>query len=754
MTDSIGVGNSFPAALFFHVEIGSEEKVVANLKRLGYVNLFKAFGQYDIIALFDSRGFEDEKVYASCDDVHAVKPLISFALESESYQSPNIDRWCSEAPIIGFVFLELDKWFYSQESGAHSSLEAYSVLISKLTSTCEELGIDIALYGGFGRSELYLVVRSSNIEDIWKVSNECRALNSGDCFPDTEKEHERLPIFVSTRTIPGVSFSNINYKDEASVTGISGKTQSAISIKCPSGFEYDVYRYFENRQGYSCFGTLGNDDIFVHTDAIDFPLLIEDILNFRKHWSEKHYAPISTKTILQSKQEPQEHINQKAYGVEKSYESLVIPEQLKISNKRLANRIHNFNHNLQSNWNNRNLQSFVRGVAKYLEYIKQLLEEYSEACINGVQHDGCPQESMLLQAVERAETGLTQRVGSSFDSLYYKNDLPLPFGDGIFASLIGIEFLIDSIFESWDQQVNSSSDAESKTGAFGFPTFNDSSGFKVHFGETINLPLVALYDPSDSRGNWLTLTHEISHAIYIRQNIGEIEASTLNEIYINHFSRKASMNEDEEFLDQIFELFAHWYDYYHFYDCDYEKYFAHVWASWSKLPILHYNIKDYVFRTYFIYVAHKKDMFSEYGENKVKDSQIATLIYKEHYEKLKLLKSPLTPEAIASIKDKIVTSEITTHLLKYYDVIQIFERYKSDDFRRSINKDYENFDRHYKSIMNGELIQERIENPYKLVKKIIYHTHDSANIKSATALIMSLKNQQSFYSSKSAIDSM
>ncbi len=741
---SLRVGETFLAGLFFHIDAGSEEHVVQKLKDKGCTNLFKAFGQYDVVAIFNIESFEDDLVYYSFEGIRTVKPLIAYNFATPAYSSPDITPWLSDAPVIGFLFLELDKWFYSEDSGVASSLTAYSVLLEKINEIARNKNIELSLFGGYGRSELYGIVKSNKVEDIWILCLKCRELIADDCFPAVDKEFSKFPVFMNTRSIPCISYNNIKYnKKSVSVTGIEGESSAAISVNCPPGFENYIPAYF-SEEYYQCSALLGEEDIVVNTtNNIDTNLLIEKILNFRKKWEQEHRAALSTRTHLQDKFSESTH-KPLIYKVNHDNYRLEIPRLLQDKNPRLANRIKNISNTITSYTCNPSYYPLSRSIGNFLHCLEEEINNYCDFIRKNEQIDMHVSESVLMQSAESAERGLAQRIDSGFNALFSSHELPLPFSDGIFGNLLAVEDFINFIFSTWSDFTDSYSGEKI---AKGFPTFNDSSGFKATFGEVINLPLVALYDPCDSRGNWLTLTHEISHAIFLRLDIGFDREEELVSIKREWWPmRDSSLIDDEEYIDQVYEIFAHWYDFYHFYNKDIERYILHIWQSWEYLPIFHSSFTDYYFRSLFVYFIQYENKLCELmvDENPDEYTLFCLDLWSNHID----LVNKLTGNVINGEKLETVNEEKTLHIqlfTAYINLMNIFNEYKNEEFREYINKEYDDIESNVSDILDGNMISNKIDNPFLLVKKIILKRLDQKNLQSSTALIMSLKNRSNFF---------
>lgn len=747
MDETFGIGNSSLAAIFLHINTGSEQFVVKDLKDLGYTKVYKTLGQYDVLTLFDITSFDDGRFYTSCRGVRAAKSLTAYQVNTHSYSTQDVAFWAGGSPLLGFVFLELDKWLYSPESGASSSINAIRIITEKLNELSSREGLCISLYGGFGAAELYAIVKTDNIEDVWKFTAACRNLTIKDCFTGSIEVDEFLPVFTRTQTIPCISFDDIKYGEGSSVelTSIKGKTSASIAINIQPGFEKYIVDEFVKEDGFQFSGALGNDDVVINTTRpIEISFLISKLLAFRRYWELKHGSHISTCTTLLETVPSTDAGVAKTYSIQATEHTLVVPASLKGSNPRLANRIQNFSHNLDAVYHNTPHRIAVRGIRNFINYyVKLLLERYEEEGGSAPERKYV-QESKLLEAIESAEIGLYQRVENNFETINYNYDTPPPLGDGIFSSLIAIESLIDHIFTEWS---SCHEDYEGTAEGNGFPTFNDSYGFRMGWGETFNLPLTALYNPCDSRGNWLTLTHEISHSIYIRLPFDKNERTNLGEIRCENFKvRSKYLKYDDVFDDQIFEFFAHWYDYYHFYNCEMTQYIKNVWSSWLLVPVVHQNFTEYFFRSFFIYCSsHYEEISLKMREGTDIYAPYMLKLWEDHMLLLNNIVSNLPKEKMDRINETEMAGGLIELFHNYSSVLPVFMKYINEEFRQKINSNYDDLDDQVASILEGKIVKEKIKNPYLLVKNVISKRLNSGDMRTSTALIMSLKNTNSFF---------
>lgn len=745
---SIGIGNSFLSALYIQINPGDEESVVNHLRNAGHTHLYKVLGQYDLLSLFDANDLDNPLLYNNHDGIVSSTAMSAYCyIIDDEYASPNIAQWLTNAPILGFIYLELDKWLYTPESGSQSCIHASQNLIKKLNEISNKLNINIAIYGGFGKSELYVLVKTDKLEDVWAFTHECRHITFKDCIDNCRTEDFYLPVFANTITTPCFSYKNIHLNSKQYIIdGIKGKCRASIAVNCQSAFESNISTYFTDTKIYNIQGTFGIDDVVLYTKQdISTPVFLTDLLTFRNNWQTDKHGPIKTTTTILDTTDNQPNINALSYTVTQGPLSLSVSSALEDNNPRLANRLKTFFNNINSCRTNRVHQVAIYKLSMFTDYLCQLINEYQDRHNSFDYAQRFYTESRLLEAIETAELGLSQRIESKVNPNNSSLSLPMYFGDGVFSNLIALEYLIDFIFVTWSECTPS---YKKRPESNGFPAYSDSFGFKVRYGETIFLPLISTYKPLSKEGNWLTLTHEISHALYIRYGVGnDLKAFYLKVISKNFKERELerSLEINSVFHDQTYELFAHWFDYYHFYDCNLKKYTLNVWNSWILLPIVHENFVEYYFRSYAIYVMHNiDDVRKTNGEGK-DYREILEKIWNKHSTDIRSLPLDISDEKHNYVDE--IKKQIMLLFHKYSPVLnRFYDDYKNDNFREEINKTYDNIDDHVENVTRGSIVLDDIDNPYLFLKKT-YHKNNQANeLRASTAFVLSLKNKKSFLS--------
>lgn len=736
------VADWYLACTFFQIESGTERPVVDDLGSLPDSLLYKAIGSFDLASLSVTSSLDNPSLYQVNPSTRHSNIIPGIAFFGE-YATPPLITFCKQAPFLGFICLEIDKWLYNPSSGSPSGIDACFKLIAFIREKGPISHDDLAFYGGFGKAELLVLTRTDNCDDVWNFLNFLRDIRLSDCFGITEEPEKHFPVFTSTRTVPLISYEKIVYSEnEPSVKGIAGNVSATISIECHSGFESYVANYFDNKNGYEVKNTVGANDITVKTlNHKNISELIEDILRFRSSWKLNYKCHVSTNTEIHWKYEPKSCKKAKIYELVDTKIDTSMPYSLVKSNPYLSNIIKHYLHRIESLFSDRS-QISINSLQFIGDYIHQTLTEHSEALAESDYESVHLIEGALQELVDSIGLGLAQRLASSFDLSRSNNNLPLLFSDGTFTNLLSIETIINFLFEQWSIAYKEYNGVDNW---IGFTVFSDNCGFKLRIGEVIYLPMAATYAPFSAEGNWLTITHELSHAIYNRLNITEKFSEQYNKVKDANFKGQIierAFGPDREFDNEIFELFAHWFDYYHFYNCDLKLYLKSIWSSWMCLPIAHMNFIEYFFRSFVVYAFSDFDLIV----NLFQDKKINK--YNDHLNKSwdDHINS-LTATNIQGI-DKYIThligdKNLLLDLFQRFAVLllTIFSQSKNDLFKNSINKPYSLIDMHADSICKGEIVVNGIDNPHLLFKEIWKKIYPYQRAAVSNACILSLKNR-------------
>lgn len=745
------IDHSFLSATFCQIEPGKENEVVATLREKGHKHLFKSLGQFDLVSLMETQDLGSPFLYVAASHIISSRAITGYKFTDKTpgFSAQDLETWLDGYPLVGLTLLELDKWLYSRESGSGTSTNASQELTKRIIDALPlQHKKNIAFFGGFGRSELYSLVRTNNLDEIWQFVRIVRNLHFSDCFSDSPPIDKDHPVCIRTRTLPLVSYDSLKEdSDSWHVSGFEGKTLASIRISCPSGFESYVSNSFKG-ETYRIDNILGGEDINISTqNGVETAEIISTLLNFRKKWTKECKAPIKTQTIIHSPLAPDESL----YSSPIMYQlgvfpfDIHIPQEIAKKYQGLANRSQSLMFKVVSLYRDRLNHMLVQDMIPYMHYLQDQLQGLALAIKDENTKDTYAYESLIREALESAEIGLVQRSNSSFDLAHGESFLPLSFGDGIFTNLVSLEVLVNSIFDIWGKTRENSEEGRPWNG---FAVFSDSVGFKVRWGEVMYFPLAAATNPFSHEGNWLTLTHEISHAIFLRLEIPSKLESSHKKLYQNYVRGRQELNDllpsYRYFTDEVFELFAHWYDFTHFYGKNFKSYMRNIWRSWTILPVVNINMVEYFTRSYVIFMT--KDMqrlVDSYNNGSLSYNNFLDATLKEHNNLLCTL-FPHFDNIVAemeSLKDSIKRlCQVYVPLIKKFN-----DMFEDERFSESINKPYDEIDKHVQAIIRGQVVTSEITNPYALTKHIAEkNDFKETEPRVSTALLLSLKNQKSF----------
>jgi hypothetical protein len=754
MPSKFEVDGELIGAVFLQVASSKELGALKGLHDNTELREFGALGFYDFAYIFETDRISDEKFHLPPPNTHASDAVFCYKFRVDQYSSPpNLSSWFDDSrPVKSFIFLEVEKLLYSNDLLAEAGLGASAQIIRHIFESYKITDEEVAFFGGFGRSEICALIQTETYQQLWGFLRYIRDLKCKTCFPEIQTD-SRFPVLINTTSIPLIS--------SRQERDISEALHADITYRCMAGFEHVVKSYFPSSEGFQVRGVWGSHDVHVSTKKC---LPVKDILkrvdNCRDAFTKLN-AQVRSQTMFSL-------LDRRKYDIPLHYrveipqeykKDLNIPEFIGQTNHLLKSRLKVLSDKRKLYLNTYTHQINVRGLTNFCGYLQYTIDNLSSK--NETKLDG------LFEAVENAEIALSQKVSSRFSSENSEPHLPFVFGDGIFTSLSAVDVLVGDIYDQWHK---SGGHAKIQDGLkpewVGFTIFSESSGFKLRYGEVLFLPFSSLCHPSSDSGNWLTLTHEISHSIYYKLNMHEEYKDIFQEAASNaHASRMHPT--DASFINEIFELFAHWYDFVHFYNQRIDVYLTSIWRSWSVLGSFKDSYLEYIFRSYSISVAsdyeefEKKTVEQEAYDSLPLDKRVENGPLFDYLDKRwELHKSELRSLWFLNkeLLEQNLTEDSWFHIkevfMNFHSIFTLFEKCcRDEEFKELVNKPYKNLDEHIEFIKQGKVILDKIENPYILVKKVIQsfgeNGHDGADqsimSNSDLSLILSLKNQVRCY---------
>lgn len=735
---SVSENNLF--ASFSKVSSGSERASYDKLKADNPGSFFfKALGSFDIVSLRETISFSGDHPTNKPPEITSSQNVVASKFDCELFDPFTLNDWLNDALIVGFSFLELDKYLYSL-----SSPFKVCTRIIKLIHESGKWGRDsFSFFIGYGQSEIIILQKASNFDDLFEFTNFTRGLLYKKLFPDMEdKDWSNFPILASTFTVPLISYENVIIPKK--YDELSGDINVDIGIQCPPGKEEDILeeKFFSSQV---CMSTLGNTDVLVHFNKkIATSILIEKLLLVREKWSPLSPQLIDTNTSISFPINENKSIADMYlidYDQIPKYPLLskIAPDFEKYRPetacriKELINKIESYIH----------IRKFYPAVSSMMHFPLRILgevEEYIDYLRLG-NDPTYPFDGSLSLLIENTEKSLAQKTETNFSGGTVSYTTPSSFGDGVLSQVLAIETLVSFIYKCISKSITKN-DME-----WGGYTFFDNSGFQHYVGDVFSLPYEAVSSVLCEKVNWLTLTHEISHAIFTILDVDTTHKNEIIEIY-QRLSGDHSKDPDTSLYrrvrDEVYELFANWFDYYHFYHEEHDFYQKCIWQSWDAIPYVNKEKVEYISRSFAIFALQDMESYRSHiisGKDvKFIEEKWASYIDFLKINHMNILKK-YTPESVAT--------DIKTNALYYFlPLSSIILDSKYDEFREIVNQPYHELEGHIKNLFFGKVIEGSISNPYLLIKecmKIAQEKKDTETHMAGIAIIFSLKNSCRFF---------
>jgi hypothetical protein len=635
----------------------------------------------------------------------------------------------------------------STASTATAARKPLKAMVSLVESSKKFPADSFAYFIGFGQSEVLVLQKANKFNKIYEFINLVRTIKYRDIDTlNNSGDSNNLPILASTYTIPLISYNNVIIPENYFL--LSGDVTPYIQIKCPPGFEAQILsdNYFSN---FRCRSTLGSADVSAHANSnIDASEFIPNLLDFRKRWSETCPELIDTNTTISFISE-NTAVDTTTYKVDHQR----IPDYSNLN--AISKYFGDFEESLpivayQVNDLAGKLNSYLRNKlygpsASVLMYaplrILGEIELYEEN-----KHDigeANYYKGNILQLLDNLENALSQCIESRFPGSLSSTSYFTGFADGVLASIFALDQYAHEIYRII-------SGCYKNINYWKGYTFFDRRGFQHYHGDVFSLPPEAITSVFSPDVNWLTLTHEISHAIFTIIGTNETHSDEIKEAYYRAVDDDSPTQNEFIFSkvrDEIYELFANWFDYYHFYNEDHNFYQISIWNSWDTVPFVNQEKVEYVTRSFAIYSLQDID---EYLMHVCAGTDNKFIIDKWN-DYTNYLKDNLPKIHSKYINDSI-SLDVMSHIQRYFlPLTFILNDSKNPEFKGLVNKGYTSLDKHISLILQGTIIDESddnvIENPFLLIRECTRMlSNDSTLNKSAAscAIIFSLKNRCNF----------
>jgi hypothetical protein len=251
------------------------------------------------------------------------------------------------------------------------------------------------------------------------------------------------------------------------------------------------------------------------------------------------------------------------------------------------------------------LSSAINDFDISIEYqLISLLSDYRRSLFEGRDTHQIAGDFAIL--VDHLTTALAQRISDLPSYRFGFPNLPEGYSNGIKTLAEAATKLVRFIYSQIDKSGIPGGEWS------GFIIFSQYFNFGLQRDSIFSIPAQGLTQILTPTLNWLTITHEIAHTIWIRTGAYDtkmeaFEGNSIDDI-VRGLPKKSQDGIITDFAvgqinpyDMLWEWFAHWYDFRHFYDSDIKLYLWAIWSSWLRLPVVRRDLRDYFVRSFVIY---------------------------------------------------------------------------------------------------------------------------------------------------------
>lgn len=733
--------------------VGHEDNLVSSMEKTTPSSLyFKVFGRYDVLEISKFtdlnetiRGNSDGRILS----INTFPCFLWDKKQSEFWKK--LDPAIS--PVVTLLKLQ-DRVFKDQ------GLKGLNQIAEHLSTFGTSKGYALI---GMGYYEILLWMPEIDFDEIFEYANKLRNLKISDVFPDFNERHREKGLFADTTTIPLISYKNV-IQQKAWIK-LKGNVTPIVKIKTAPGQEDSIVRKWPVKWRQ----LLGSEDLAMAWDSpVPLSEFVSQIVNFRKEWVNNH-AVLETATRL---------IGVEPYKVDGA-NSVTLPaatgplpplfERLRDIgetpniNPFVISEIINLISLINKNIGNMSLLSSDSDIIYSINYLNSLLVEYQSVAAGNDIPKAARLEDYLLDYANCVYAAIVQHFPSKDYSEFSSNTLP--YAGSLSRIITAISVIPEQLFTIISKsdppgrlteegsQPSADPDLKASLSEFqfqwqGFLFLNLSEGYKViDQGEIIYTPYRDIFQVL----NWITLSHEISHAYYCRLNFELLEREWLQEI-IDAIDAKEAYREYAYNVSELCsELFAHWFDFTHFFNRDIDFYLWSIWRTWVKLPRIHQYNKHYWIRSIFIQICSKwetiqveiQKVFIELDPDEGLEA-LLQIMMRELDEFAVFLNKYFPDEYLTIAPTDDEKLDIISVLVDYHDFIGKFENnYVNSKIIKSVNRNYRGMKDDIAAVNEGKPILRPIPNPFLFIRETLRSRFEKNNktmlsAKTTVAIIYSL----------------
>jgi len=738
MIKGLQTSNMFQIKLIRTV-VGAEENLSEFLKeKYPEALYFKVFGNYDILEISTLNRLHEAIRVDSDARILNITTLPCFSLETEKNKFMTLAK---EAICPSLILIKLQDQIFENRG-----IKALYKVASKFCA----LGDQILPLIGMGYYEIILWFQAQEFQSIFSYIETIRSLKIKDVFPNFKSDHKNKSQLLDSITVPVISYNNIITPKKWDQ--LDGKILPIMKIKCQPGYEGTISKGLPS----TCHQLLGSDDLIcMWPDTIKTGEYLKFILTYRKRIPNFSVSDTITEISQNATMPTEKSISDDPPSIDPPF--LIIFEQLasfdqkeKINHfliSELINIVSLFNIHI----GNRTLsQNGIEIIYSLLSYLRGLLIKYESI----IETDGTLNVSKLETVILSYASHIRNSISQQFSSKGYSDVGPQPtFACSLNRIIKAISLIPEQLFDiissssvprkleeavalDPEDSALALSYREFKRPWYGFLFLDLSEGYRIiDQGELMVVPYKDIFRFL----NWITLSHEVSHGYYVR-----IEFEVLEKDYLTNMLPTFGKDESEKesyfkihWRDTIFELFAHWFDYKHFFNSELDFYTWSIWRTHLDITRVHQFKLEYWARSLFIRVSHFWDALKPEMDNinrrfpKVEDYKKSMReFFMVELKKLCDFIEMKFPDRYSEISlNDNEMAEVTKRFLDYYDLCRIFnENYTNQDIIDKINKRYSRLDRDINSIKSGKVVTLKIENPFLFIREILKYYYENPDI--------------------------
>lgn len=594
---------------------GNELNFISRQKPSSSNNIFKALGDIDIVVFEDTQNTLIDEARKLDPDLINSRYLKLLKWQGR-YNSPNLKGWFDNAKIGGLICLNIDKWLYQPATPEKKLQKTINSMLEKIKDSSEK----IAIYSGLSHIDFFVLVKCQSFQELVGISADLQSITVKDVFPKSDflglfpdellelKEELDFPLFSSTVTIPLISYREI--VEKKNYNALTEKLRAHIKISSPQiDISTSIDNFISKIDARKLFVFNNNNLLLDLSSNVAIGNIVSELFKFRDYGN----SVVKTETVLlfdESLVKAPSHTYTINYddSVFKDFEDIL--DELEKSNFHIAASVRNFMRTYAALYRVKDNYPAIkkmdgisaRLVGECADYLT--LKDNKETTFDLLSFSNTVISHSYLALSQRLEIGLginnSRITGSNYD--------------GFLSSVLAVENMLTFIYKTWFDKAQSLSIQEKDW--VGFVFFSDLWGYSLRPAQVYSMPEESAYKPFGEDMNWLTITHEVSHDIFNHLNMHEYIVE-----HINYSLTRSGIDNDipdfqntsyyEAVLNMYWELFANWFDFYHFYNEDYDFFHKNIWNCWLKVPSVGKGLKIYIVRSFLVSLMNDTDKLFE-----------------------------------------------------------------------------------------------------------------------------------------------